>query len=343
MKILIIRFSSIGDIVLTTPVIRCIKQQLPGAKVHYLTKKQFSEVLAYNPYIDKVHYLEGDIQPLIMDLLKEGFEAVIDLHHNLRTRYVKALLRQAFNSRVECRSVNKLNIRKWLLTTFKVNRMPDKSVVDRYLDTARWLGIKNDGQGLDYFIPSEQEIAKDDLPMSHSLGFAACVIGGQHETKKMPVDMWQELCRQLPFPVVLLGGKEDAEAAERIRTVDQVKVYNACGKFSLNESADIVRRSRFVISHDTGLMHVAAAFKKPIISIWGNTVPELGMYPYYGYNNLRSNTAPQSYIIENKQVGCRPCSKIGYDACPKKHFKCMRDLNIQDILARAAKLMLTKE
>jgi ADP-heptose:LPS heptosyltransferase len=332
MKILVIRFSSIGDIVLTTPILRCIKTQMPHAQIHYLTKTKFQTVLIGNPYIDQLHLLEGDIQPVVLNLLKEKFDVVIDLHNNLRTRYVKALLRQAFDSRVETYTVNKLNFKKWSLTTFKINLLPDKSIVERYFDTVKKLGIKNDGQGLDYVVPTEEEIKKDDLPMSHSLGFVACSIGGQHATKKMPLQQWQKLCESLAFPIVLLGGPEDAEFATELCNIDPIKIYNACGKFSLNESADIIKRARFVISHDTGLMHIAAAFKKPIISIWGNTVPELGMFPYYGYNNLSSNIAPNSYIIENKQIKCRPCSKIGYNACPKKHFNCMNQIDIQQIV-----------
>ncbi|MBL7765745.1 MAG: glycosyltransferase family 9 protein [Chitinophagaceae bacterium] len=339
MNILIIRFSSIGDIVLTTPVIRCLRSRFPQAKIHYLTKKKFESVLKNNPYIDRIFLLEGDIQPLMLELLKEKYDYVIDLHHNLRTRYVKTLLRQAFNSQVVSYSFPKLNIRKWLLANLKINRMPDKSIVDRYFETVKKLGVTNDGQGLDYFIGSEDEIKKDDLPMSHMLGFAACAIGGQHETKKMPVAMWRELVKSLEFPLVLLGGPEDAAAAEEIRLVDPVKIYNACGKFSLNESANIISRSRFVITHDTGLMHIAAAYKKPIISIWGNTVPEFGMFPYYGYNNLLSNVSPLSHIIQVKKLSCRPCSKIGYKTCPKKHFNCMRKLSVPEIVLKANELM----
>ena len=338
MKILVIRFSSIGDIVLTTPVVRCLKKQYPQAQLHYLTKKQFASILQSNPYLDKIHLLEGDLQPVVLELLKEKFDYVIDLHNNLRTKYIKVLLRQAFNSRIESFSVNKLNIRKWLLTRLKWKWMPDVSIVDRYFETVKSLGVKNDGQGLDYFIPEEEEIKKDDLPMSHSLGYIACAIGGQHETKKMPLEKWKTLCAQMPFPIVLLGGKEDVDIANEIREVDEVKIYNASGKFSLNESADIVKRARVVITHDTGLMHIAAPFKKPIISIWGNTVPELGMFPYYGYNNLKSNVAPQSFIME-QTLGCRPCSKIGYAKCPKGHFKCMQQQDLDKILELAVRLM----
>ncbi len=338
MKILVIRFSSIGDIVLTTPIIRCLKNQIPNVEVHFLTKRKFENVLQFNPYIHKIHLIENDAQPIMLELLKEKFDYVIDLHKNLRTKYIKVLLHQAFNSQVQTRSFDKLNIRKWLLTNLKINWMPDKSIVERYFATVKELGVTNDGQGLDFFVGEANEIKKDDIPMSHMLGFVACVIGGQHETKKMPVAMWQAFCKELDFPIILLGGKEDAAAGEQIKTVDAVKIYNACGKFSFNESADIVSKSRFVITHDTGLMHVAAAYKKAIISIWGNTVPEFGMFPYYGFNNLKTNVAPMSYLIQNKKLHCRPCSKIGYKKCPKGHFNCMNKLSIQEILLVANQL-----
>lgn len=339
MKILFIRFSSIGDIVLTTPLVRCVKQQMPHAQIHYLSKKNFAAILDNNPYIDKRFYLDGgDMLPVVTELLKEKYDIVIDLHRNLRTWYVKSLLKQAFNSRVRAYTFSKLNIRKWIFTNLKINIMPDKSIVERYFKALKPLGIKNDGQGLDYFISKDDEIEKDDLPMSHMLGFVAIAIGGQHETKKMPVEKWKQFCAQFDFPIVLMGGKEDVANAEEICKVDSIKIYNACGKFSLNESAHILQKSRFVITHDTGLMHMAAAYKKPIISIWGNTVPEFGMFPYYGYNNLKTNIAPISYLIQNNKLYCRPCSKIGYKKCPKKHFNCMQKIEIAELLAVANKL-----
>lgn len=338
MKILIIRFSSIGDIILTTPIIRCTKKAFPTAEIHFLTKASFKNLLQYNPHITKIHTLQGDIQPLLLDLIKEKFDVVIDLHKNLRTFYVKTILRQAFNSNIQRASFNKLNIRKWLYVNLKWNLLPDISIVDRYFNGVRKLGIVNDGQGLDYFFSPEEELKKDDLPLSHSHGFIVCSIGGQHETKKMPVLKWKQLCANIPFPLVLVGGKEDAEAGAEIATIDPVRIYNACGKFSINESAQILAKSRVVITHDTGMMHIAAALKKPIISIWGSTVPAFGMFPYYGYNRIKSMVAPDSTLIMNP-VRCQPCSKIGHKACPKKHFNCMNNLNLDLITAQVLKVI----
>jgi ADP-heptose:LPS heptosyltransferase len=342
MKILIIRFSSIGDIVLTTPIIRCIKNRYPNAEIHYATKKNFASIMEANPYISKIHILDKDIQPLVLELLKEKFDVIIDLHKNFRSRYIKSLLKQAFNSKITYYTFNKLNVRKWLLANFKWNIMPDKSIVDRYFEGIRTFDVANDGQGLDYFTASSEALKKDDVPMSHSYGYVACAIGGQHATKQMPIEQWRKLCEAIKHPIMLLGGEDDFDMAEKIKQVDSIKIYNACGKFSMSESAQLIQKSKLVITHDTGLMHVAAAYKKNVISIWGNTIPELGMFPYYGFNNLKTNVSSQSFIFQVKDLVCRPCSKIGFNDCPKKHFNCMQQIQVLDIVSKAHELLGVK-
>lgn len=332
MKILLIRFSSIGDIVLTTPLLRCIKAQKPDVEVHYLTKKQFGPVLAHNPHIDRLHFLEGDDLPATVQELKaEKFDFIADLHHNLRTLRVKDALK------VNSASFPKLNIQKWIRTNLRLPVMPDKSIVDRYFETLKPLGIANDGGGLEYYIGKEGETNNEDIPTSHWHGYVACVIGGSYFTKKLPVAQWQRFCQAVPFPLILLGSMDDRDEGNAIAAVDPVKIYNSCGKFSLNESADLIRRSRVVASNDTGLMHVAAAFQKPIVSFWGNTSPDLGMYPYYGGNNLYSRVSPKSLLLERKKLYCHPCSKLGYKKCPHGHFKCMKDLDMTEAAAAVAR------
>jgi ADP-heptose:LPS heptosyltransferase len=327
MKFLILRFSSIGDIVLTTPVIRCLKKQVSGSVIHYTTKYAFRSIVESNPYIDKVHYFNNDLDALIDELKQEDFDYIIDLHHNIRTLKVKrALQKKSF-------SFNKLNIQKWIYTNFRLNIMPDVHIVDRYLETVKPFGVKNDGAGLDYFIPEKHKVQEADIPVSHQAGYIGVVIGAALNTKKLPVEKLQKLCTVIDHPIILLGGKEDVENGELIASPDPFKIYNACGKFKLNESADLIRRAKLVISHDTGLMHIAAAFRKPIISIWGNTVPEFGMYAYYGnYQSLDSR-------FEISPLYCRPCSKIGYNKCPHGHFKCMRKHSEIEIAARAKQLL----
>lgn len=318
-KFLIIRFSSIGDIVLTTPVIRCLKKQVPGAEVHFLTKDSFRSVVEHNPYIDKLHVLAHSWELMIEELKTEDYDYIIDLHHNTKTLKVKnALKKKSF-------SFYKLNIQKYFYTAFKINMLPKVHIVDRYLRTVESFGVKNDGAGLDYFIAPHEETKKEDIPASHSAGYIACVIGAAHATKRWPVHKWKEFCNEMKHPIILLGGPEDAANGNEIASMDVVKVYNACGKFKLNESADLVRKAKLVITNDTGLMHIAAAYKKPIISLWGNTVPSFGMTPYYG------DAPVADLILQINKLWCRPCSKIGYNKCPLGHFKCMEKISSQEL------------
>lgn len=318
-KFLIIRFSSIGDIVLTTPVIRCLKKQVSGAEVHFLTKDSFRSVVEHNPYIDKLHVLAHSWELMIEELRTEEYDYIIDLHHNTKTLKVKsALKKKSF-------SFYKLNIQKYFYTAFKINMLPKVHIVDRYLRTVESFGVKNDGAGLDYFIAPHEETKKEDIPASHSAGYIACVIGAAHATKRWPVHKWKEFCNEMKHPIILLGGPEDAANGNEIASMDVVKVYNACGKFKLNESADLVRKAKLVITNDTGLMHIAAAYKKPIISLWGNTVPSFGMTPYYG------DAPVADLILQINKLWCRPCSKIGYNKCPLGHFKCMEKISSQEL------------
>lgn len=325
MKFLIIRFSSIGDIVLSTPVVRCLKKQIVTAEVHFLTKHSFQKIVEPNPYIDKVYYLQYDLDEVIRELKKEDYDYVIDLHHNLRSLKIKrALQKKSF-------SFHKLNIQKWIYTNLKWNILPQVHIVDRYFKTVASFGVKNDHAGLDYFIPGNDRIKESDIPASHHAGYIGIVIGAAHETKKLPVSHLRELCQKIQHPIILLGGKEDITAGEAIASADPIKIYNACGKFNLNESADLVNRAKLILSHDTGLMHIAAAFKKPVISVWGNTVPSFGMYPYYSTGE-RDTT--QFDIFQVNGLQCRPCSKIGYRKCPRGHFKCMRNQNIAEMVRK---------
>jgi ADP-heptose:LPS heptosyltransferase len=336
MKFLIVRFSSIGDIVLTSPVVRCLKQQVKDAEVHFITKKNFAPVIEHNPFIDKKIYLEEDLDALIPQLKTENYDFVIDLHHNFRTLGLKRQLG------VKSFSFNKLNIEKWLLVNLKINRLPAMHIVDRYMETVKSFGVVNDGKGLDYFISQEDGKAIERLPQIFQPGYIAFVIGAMHNTKKLPVEKIVSIISKINRPVLLMGGKEDSVAADQIISDIQThtsnnipisigteNIFNACGKFSLNESAALIKHSEKVITHDTGLMHIAAAFKKEIISVWGNTIPEFGMYPYYGDFEKRN------LKFEIKGLSCRPCSKIGFDKCPQGHFKCMM-LQDENGIAEAA-------
>ena len=315
-KILIIRFSSIGDIVLTTPVVRCLHKQL-GAEVHYLTKKNFKGIVENNPYVKHVWTIDKDVSEISTDLKAENFDYVIDLHKNLRSLQVKRALSTA--SFV----FHKLNVEKWLMVNFKINRLPDVHIVDRYMKTVETLGVKNDGLGLDYFIPAKDEV--DIATLNIPPQYIAFVIGAAHATKRLPRQKIVEICNGIKLPIVLLGGKDDLENSQFIENQTIGDVINLCGQLNLNQSASVVRQAKTVITHDTGLMHIAAAFRKDIVSVWGNTIPEFGMTPYLPTNG--------STFFEVNNLKCRPCSKIGFDKCPKGHFRCMNDQNTEGVIS----------
>lgn len=297
--------------VLTTPLVRCIKLQLQGYEVHYLTKAQFKPILEKNPYIDKIFVIQHKIDEVIVSLRAEKYEHIIDLHKNFRS----LAIRKKLGARAT--SFPKLNLLKWLLVNFKINKLPSVHIVDRYFKAVETLGINNDLKGLDYFIPAEDEVEMTSLPEAYRAGYVGFVVGGKHKTKQLPIEKSVEILSEINYPVIILGGPEDHEQAEEIIGKVNGLVFNACGKFNLNQSASLVKQASVIITGDTGLMHIAAAFNKKIISIWGNTIPEFGMYPYLpGKEDL-------SKIFEVKGLSCRPCSKIGFNKCPKGHFNCM--------------------
>lgn len=329
MKFLVIRFSSIGDIVLASPVLRCLKKQVITAEVHFLTKTSFAAVTIANPYVDRFHYFDDNMEQLISDLKKESFDYVIDLHNNFRSLKIKRALG------VKAYTIDKLNIQKLLLTKFRINLMPGRHISLRSLDTLSAFGVEDDGGGLDYFIPEKDKVKESDIPASHLAGYIAIVIGASYHTKKLPVHQLKKLCAGIYHPVMLIGGKEDVVIGQEVADIDPVKIYNACGKFNLNESADLVRRSKLVISHDTGLQYIACAFNKTVLAIWGSTSPRLDVEPYYSkaFSKTASET-PYENIIRQPELRCQPCSKYGNKKCPLGHFKCMEQMDIQYIVDR---------
>jgi len=323
-KVLIIRFSSIGDIVLTTPVIRCLKQQT-GAKVHFISKKNYASILESNPYIDKIFTIKNKIKEVLPVLKEEKYDYLIDLHKNLRSKQLNLSLG------VKSYSFDKINFQKWLMVNTKINRLPHLHIVDRYMEAVAPLEVVNDGQGLDYFIPDEETVNLNDFfgesPVFNAhKPFIAFAIGAAHSTKRLPKEKIISICKQINEPIVLLGGPDDESVGAAISQALGARIWNACGQCTLHESASLIAQASQVITHDTGMMHIAAALGKPIISVWGNTIPEFGMYPYYKKGVNENST------IEVKGLSCRPCSKIGFESCPKGHFKCMKEIDEQTIV-----------
>jgi len=220
-----------------------------------------------------------------------------------------------------------MNLKKWMIVNLRIDLLPRIHIVDRYFRAVKSLGILNDGKGLDYHIKSIEAIDPSFFPEQFRKGFIAFVIGGKHMTKIFPEEEAAALCSKISGPVVLLGGKEDEERGRRIKLLAEGIVFNACGLFSFNESVSLFRQARKVITNDTGLMHIAAASGKQILSIWGSTIPEFGMYPY-----LQGKEHAVSFISEVKGLPCRPCSKLGKDKCPKGHFRCMKDQDMDAMI-----------
>ena len=328
MKFLVIRFSSIGDIVLASPVMRCLKKQVQSSEVHFLTKLSFKIVTAANPYIDKFFYYDNDLKKVIEELKSENYDYVIDLHNNFRSIKVKrALKKKSF-------TINKLSVEKFFLTKFHLDFMPGIHITKRSLQTVKSFGVKDDGLGLDYFIGDDDKISESDLPTSHLAGYIAIVIAANHRTKKLPAHKLRELCDKINYPIILLGGKGEFENGKMASEVDPVKIYNACGKFNLNESADLIKRADVVISNDTGLQYIACAFKKPLLAIWGSTSPKLDVEPFYGDQFMKQHNDPIYENILVPNLPCQPCSKYGLKDCPLGHFNCMEKQDIDGIVIK---------
>ena len=311
---MIIRFSSIGDIVLTSPIVRCVYNQFSN-NIHILTKSNFRSLYDNSPYVSKVIcYDDYSLIDLIKLLRKENYYLILDLHKNLKSKIISVLLLK------KVISFSKLNIKKWLYVKFKLDLLPSKHLVDRYFESLSELNIINDNQGLNYFYKSDFLRPTESFLKTK---YAVAVLGAAHYTKTIPLIKWQQWISKIELPIILVGGKAEIPLANQLSKIQNT--INKVGICSLDESAYYIENSAFVISPDTGMMHIAASFQKSIISVWGNTLPQFGMYPYYVNNQIKNIN------LEVSNLKCRPCSKIGFNECPKNHHNCMNhqvnDLN----------------
>ena len=318
-KVLIIRFSSIGDIVLCSPVIRSLKQADLSYQIHFLTKPTNLPLLKHNPHLDKIHLLSDSFSETLKELKAEGFNYILDLHNNLRSFRIKAALR------IPVKSFPKKNFAKYQMVRFKNRSIRLEHVVQRYGKTLDLLNIKLDDGGLDFFLPKVIEEKAEKLLAEKAEYLKkkplAVVLGAKHATKRWIPEHFVSLLNGLSEPVMLIGGPDAEEEAAQIENELSIPTWNTVGQFSLLDSAALMKNCTAVISHDTGFMHIAAAFKMKIYSLWGNTVPAFGMYPY----------KTEYVLIEKQGLSCRPCSKIGFDSCPKGHFDCMRGLSPEEV------------
>ena len=325
-KILVIRFSSIGDIVLTSPVYRILQEQLPhGAEVHLLTQKRFSFVQEANPFANKIWAVEKSGMEVFHELKEENFDYIIDLQNSLRSRSIcKKLGVLSFH-------VNKQNFRKWIQVNLNMWKGPIKHIVDRYLDTLKTFKLENDGK-LEYFIPSTTNPIQEILPEEFiEKGYTVIAVGGAHEGKQWSEKNWKELSEKFHDErIVWIGGKEDS-----MQLNHSPLHLDLIGKCSVHESARVIEYAKAVICGDTGMMHIAAAFKKDLMVLWGCTSPDLGMGVYRPRPHIGEHM--HTVYLQSKRNG-RPCSKLGNHCKYGMHNKCIDVIHVNHVFDAFIKL-----
>jgi len=323
-SILIIRLSAIGDVILTTPLVRQLRKKYPHAKIDFFIKPAYRSILAENPYLTAIH---SEAQTL-----KPEYDFIIDLQNNLRSAKIcKGRSARVFR-------YQKRNWKKFLLVHFKWNIVRENvPVPERYLDAVGELNLEDDGLGCDYFIAEEdRKFAKNKIPQGRKT-LALC-FGAKHFTKQYPPARYAEVLNKLfaaqAAQVLLLGGKEDAALAKEIsaNVADKTHLLDFSGTCSLGETAALLAQSDAVLTNDTGLMHMASAFGKKMVVIFGSSVREFGFAPY---------RTPHD-ILEMAELRCRPCSHIGKSKCPKQHFQCMNLISPERVV-RAVQEALSHE
>lgn len=308
-KILIIRLSSLGDILLTTPLIRTIKKKYPQIKIDFLLKEEYLDLFKNNPHINKI--LIYSKEKINQSSTLGSYDLIVDLQNNLRSRKI--------SSKLKVRTVRfkKYSFRKFLLVKTKINLMKDlPSISVRYADA---VGLELDNDGLE--IISDRQPNKNLFGLKNLIGICP---GAKHFTKRYPIEYHKELCKLLlenNFNVVLFGGKIDKGICGEIS--DEIpQVINLQNEDDILQTVSDMQLCDTIICNDSGLMHVASSLNKKLIAIFGSTVKEFGFMPYNYKNSL---------IVENQNLNCRPCSHIGRASCPKSHFKCMKELKPEKI------------
>jgi len=317
LKVLVIRFSSIGDIVLTTPVLRCINSQL-NVSIDFLTKDKYNSLLASNTDIENLILLSNDISQTIKTLQANRYDMIIDLHNNLRSFRIRQSLH------IKSYVLSKYSLKRFILIYFGVDFLKNH-VVDRYFETVKSIGVYNDKKGISYTLNPTTSI-----DFNTKQDYIAWVIGGSYETKKLSQKQIEDVISKLDVPVVLIGGNSENETADLIiNNLVNKKIYNFCGIISLDQSALLIKYSKLVLTNDTGMMHISSAFSHPIISFWGCTKPSLGFYPYMPKNKVENLIS----ICANK-----PCSKHGKKC---NHFKngCIKSIPSEMIYNTVKKLL----
>jgi lipopolysaccharide heptosyltransferase II len=332
-KILVIRLSSIGDIILTTPLLRSLRSAYPEALITYLTKGQYAELLSGSPFInelilfDKKEGFKG-LKKLKQQLKDQHFDIYLDIHKNWRSRYLRIGLGVKTAS-----TYPKYIFRRTMLIWFKLNFYRHiKPVYLRYFESVRKLGVHDDGKGTDIYVPV-MKIEKVREILS-SLGFqfnkplVVICPGATYYNKRWKPDGFIEtaryLIREKSAFIIIHGGKEDMTLSKELTLKIGSGAASLAGMLSLSESAALLRLSTLVIANDSGLLHLAQSQKKPVVGIYGPTTRELGFFPI-----------DQNSTAIETSLPCRPCTAKGLNYCPKRHFRCMNDITAQQVIQAA--------
>lgn len=332
-RILILRLSSMGDILLSTPFIRQVRTAFPKAQIDFVIKEQFKDILQTNPHINQIYFVKPEkgvlgLLKLRKHLMSKRYTHIFDLHNNMRTRLLTFFLKPKIRGRIK-----KDKFKRFLLVYFKLNLYTKITPVSiRYLNVAREAGVTDDGYGLEMFWRDfyEKQVNNHYPQLTQAGSFIAIAPGATAYTKRWPLEHYSRLIGELIQKgerIVLLGGKENIEEFSGLARTE--RVINLTGETTILDAAIIINRAKAVLSNDSGLMHMAAAVNTPVLAIFGSTVKELGFFPW------RS----KSIVLQNKNAKCRPCSHVGKKKCPKKHFKCMVEITPQMVLRRLKELL----
>mgnify|MGYP001170120031 FL=1 len=323
-KVLIIRLSSLGDILLTTPFIRSLKNQYPKIEIDFILREEYSDLLKLNPHLSKVYHYnrtEKDNFSILAEIKKTNYDLIIDLQNNLRSKKVFS------DNNPQILRFSKNSWKKFLLVNFKINKLQDEpQIPDRYANTIP--NFRLDDKGLELFtdkITDTRLINKNNL-----IGLCP---GARHYTKRWLKEYFIELGNKLTkagYTIVLLGGKIDKELCAEIAKEIPGSIDESNSDDILQIAADM-KMCNAVVCNDSGLMHTASAVGTKVIAIFGSTVKEFGFTPY----NCRN------LILENNSLTCRPCSHIGRSSCPKKHFDCMKLIKPDFVFEKVISLIST--
>ncbi len=332
-KILLIRLSSIGDIILTTPVYRLIKKNYPHSEIHVITKQKYGDLLAYSPYIDKLFLFnpaqgKKELKRWRKKIAREKYDFIADLHNNIRSRYLTADYPSGKLNRMSKYKKERFVLVHFHKNIYKVIR----SVPQRYMDVFRQWELRDDGEGLELFWTEELE-KRLEAAFPELMGFIAVAPYAAFATKRWPLERFAEVAnilhRKTNKPVVFFGGPEDTGHQERLHQLLDIPFINLAGRLDLLESVYMLSRASLLITNDSSPMHMAGAVRTPVVAVFGSTVKELGFFPYQNRHR----------VVEVSGLKCRPCSHIGRNKCPKKHLRCLLDISSGEVVTAAEELL----